>query len=560
MFPSAQFWKKFYLIFIPFAAIIVYRDAFLDFYYLHRAGRFSITFQYNLLVWILWLAMSPCIAWLFLKTFSRPKRIQIPVFVALIIGSSVIHQLVHYWIFHSILTFQRLAWGSLMVGMFLAFLWAIRLQEVRRKAEIHASKIEKEVEATRLKYVRSHLDSKELLANLHIAGEKVTTDPDGAEELLTKTSEELRIALKNISARIPESTSPRPTHLSPNQSSKATRVILLSLTWLIVGVVMTGARFLDDVYIWKYSELPWNDYWNLWYSWLGVSLLTPFIFWMSRFSPGKKIIFHIAACILFWCLISGTLSLKLYGLQEWRTVLPSVMGNGLAWGFKFDVYGAALITAIALNRLESKRKEDVRLAKIETLLINAQLDALKMQIHPHFLFNALNSIMELIHQNRNQAAELLVRLEQFLRMTLTTEDIQEVPLRKELDFVSCYLEMQKVRFPKRLKVKMEIDESSMDTCVPVLILQPLVENAVRHGIAQNTGPGEISIQSQKRDGMLQLRIRDTGPGISNHEIREGIGLVNTKRRLQQTYGKAFRFEMQNEEMGGLLVSLEIPCH
>src|SRR5262249_17302211 len=114
--------------------------------------------------------------------------------------------------------------------------------------------------------------------------------------------------------------------------------------------------------------------------------------------------------------------------------------------------------------------------------------------------------------------------------------------------------------PKRLNVKMEIDEGSMEHSVPVLILQPLVENAVRHGIAQNAGPGEISIQSEKRDGMLQLRIRDTGPGIVNRKIQEGIGLINTKRRLQQTYGNDFRFEMQNEEFGGLLVSLEIPCH
>jgi LytS/YehU family sensor histidine kinase len=267
---------------------------------------------------------------------------------------------------------------------------------------------------------------------------------------------------------------------------------------------------------------------------------------------------HIGGCMVFWIFINVFFRRFPSDFVQRLANLPDLLGNGLAWGFKFDVYGAVVLAAVALTNLERKKKEELRLAEIEKMFITAQLEALKMQLHPHFLFNALNSIVELIHQNANQAAQLLDRLEEFLRITLRIDGVQDVPLRKELAFIDCYLEMQKVRFPKRLSVKMDIDENSMDSRVPILILQPLVENAIRHGIARNPKPGEISIYSKKTEGALQLKIGDTGPGISNSVIQEGIGLANTKRRLQHMYGSQFRFEMRNEASGGLVVSLEIP--
>jgi LytS/YehU family sensor histidine kinase len=268
--------------------------------------------------------------------------------------------------------------------------------------------------------------------------------------------------------------------------------------------------------------------------------------------------------MLFWCMINITLRILLcrpcMSAGTWTEAIAGMLGLGLAWGFKFDVYGAVLLCAAAVTSLELKKREELRLSELETMLAGAQLDALKTQLHPHFLFNALNSIVELIHQDPKRAADLLARLEEFLRITLQAENAQEVSLRKELDFVDCYLDMQRVRFPKRLTVRKDIDEQSMESRVPILILQPLIENAVRHGIARSPQPGEISIHSELREGTLRLMICDTGPGIppAGGQVQEGIGLANTKRRLQHLYGKGFRFEMRNEDAGGLLVSLEIP--
>jgi two-component system, LytTR family, sensor kinase len=561
MYPSAQFWKKFYLVITPLTALIILRDAFVDFFYLHRAGSFSITFEYSLMVWILWLMLSPAIAWGFRRIVSRPEWQRILLLIALAIGASAFHQTIHHWMIGSNLTFLRLFWGVLMVSIFLSYLYANKLQEDGKEAEIHATRIEKEIEAARLLHVRTQLDPGLLLHSLQEARIKIPVEPEKAEELLANLADKLRIALRSIP------TAPGADVLTEGlrsnrdvkvHGSRTTWLILLSLVSLLVGILMAGARLLDDLYVWHAPTLEWETYWNLWLSWLGVSLLTPFIFWMSRFQSGKRLSLHLGACILFWCLINGSLQLKNQGLQHWQSILPTMMSSGLGYGFKFDVYGSVLIAAIAFNHLELKRKKDLRVAENEVLLVGAQLDALKMQIHPHFLFNSLNSIMELIHQNQERAVELLFCLEEFLRMTLVTQEVQDVPLRKELDFVECYLDMQKIRFPKRLIVKMEIDEDCMESRVPVLLLQPLVENAVRHGIAHAAGAGEISIQSKKGNGTLQLKIRDTGPGIASHKIQEGIGLANTKRRLEHMYGNDFRFEMQNEEMGGLLVSIEIP--
>lgn len=327
---------------------------------------------------------------------------------------------------------------------------------------------------------------------------------------------------------------------------------------IAVGLAMSTARILDDVFVWKYLRLPWDSYWDTFFSWIGVSILTPFVFWMSRFQPGKRIVLHIASCILFWCMISGVLQIKNQGMQQWRTIGATVMANGLAFGFKFDVYGAVLIAAIAVNHQKLKQQEELRVLEKESLLTNAQLEALKMQIHPHFLFNSLNSIMELIHQNPKQSSELMSRLEEFLRITMQAQNVQDVSLKQELDFVQCYLDMQQVRFPKRLSVRYELDEQSLDRRVPVLLLQPIIENAVRHGIANVSQPGQISIETKATDHSLQLKIRDTGPGMKA-DFREGIGLNNTRRRLEQIYGRDHRFEMENEPTGGLTVSIEIPA-
>jgi hypothetical protein len=558
MYSHAQFWKKFYLFITPFFILIVFRDAFIDFYFQQRAPTLEITFKYNLLVWTLWLAFAPIIYWLF-HEILKVRRGKTVLMILLVIGSAVIHQMIHHWIFLSRITYMRVAWGSLMVSMFLGFVYAMKLQKDRSDAEAQATRIEKEIEDAKLLHVRTELKPDELVERLRRAKKTIRSDPEAADQQLADLADHLRATLKTIAGKL-HSFEPRTVNRNPGRPRIVLWIVLFSASSMVLGVWITAARILDDVYVWKYISLPWDAYWNLWLSWFGVTLLTPLVFWLSRrFEPTKNFVIHFVACILFYCAVNIGLQLNGTSIGPWQTIPVNALSSGIVWGFKFDVYGAVLIAAVTLTRLESKLQEEIRVARTEVLLVSAQLQALNMQLQPHFLFNSLNSIIELIHQNQKQAEELITRLEQFFVMTLQVQYVQDVPLRKELEFVQCYLDMQKVRFPKRLNFAMNIDEKSINTRVPVLILQPLVENAIRHGIAQNISAGEIFIESKQDHQTLQLKVRDTGPGLTPKNIQEGIGFSNTRYRLIQMYGDQFRFEMQNEQTGGLVVSLEIPC-
>ncbi len=179
-----------------------------------------------------------------------------------------------------------------------------------------------------------------------------------------------------------------------------------------------------------------------------------------------------------------------------------------------------------------------------------------MQLHPHFLFNTLHSISALLYKDINGAEEMIERLMKFLAMTLENYGPQVVTLQKELEFLQCYLEIETVRFQDRLSIKMEIDSNALEAKVPNLITQPIVENAIRHGIAAKAGAGRITIRATSRGGRLRIEVNDNGPGFT--KVKEGLGLRNTRARLQHLYGDEHSLEFTNDSNGGLTVTLEIP--
>jgi two-component system, LytTR family, sensor kinase len=196
-------------------------------------------------------------------------------------------------------------------------------------------------------------------------------------------------------------------------------------------------------------------------------------------------------------------------------------------------------------------------------LTEARLQALKMQLQPHFLFNTLNAISALIPAEAKPARRMLARLGDLLRTTLEHEATQEVTLREELAFLEPYLEIEQARLEDRLTVVMKIAPETLDARVPHLILQPLVENAVRHGIAARIEPGRVEISASRGpdDRFLQLEIRDDGGGVDrNHEDRprRGVGLSNIRSRLEQLYGAEHRFKLENQVAGGVLVRISLP--
>jgi sensor histidine kinase YesM len=176
----------------------------------------------------------------------------------------------------------------------------------------------------------------------------------------------------------------------------------------------------------------------------------------------------------------------------------------------------------------------------------------------------LHSISSLVHKDPEAADRMISRLGDFLRMTLDNTSAQEVNLRQELEFLRCYLEIERIRFQDRLTTDMEIDPRALDTPVPNLILQPIVENAIRHGIAPRSTPGRIEIEAKQKNGTLRIEVRDNGPGLPrnlspDNLFRKGLGLANTKARLEQLYGGEYRLELSERPGGGLAVTMEIPA-
>jgi LytS/YehU family sensor histidine kinase len=179
-----------------------------------------------------------------------------------------------------------------------------------------------------------------------------------------------------------------------------------------------------------------------------------------------------------------------------------------------------------------------------------------MQLQPHFLFNSLNAIAALVHKDPDAADEMIGALSDFLRLTLESSEEQEVPLRRELEFVERYLAIEKVRFGERLRYRIDAPAETLDIRVPALLLQPIVENSIRHGLAQQVAAGEIEITARKQNGTLFMTIRDNGVGLGAREPKEGVGLGNTKARLRETYGD--RASLTIADQNGAVVDIQLP--
>jgi LytS/YehU family sensor histidine kinase len=229
-------------------------------------------------------------------------------------------------------------------------------------------------------------------------------------------------------------------------------------------------------------------------------------------------------------------------------------------------YGAILGVGLAFSYYARFREREMRASQLEAQLAQAQLQALKMQLHPHFLFNALHSISALVHSDPDAADKMIARLGDFLRLTLENSAAQEVPLRQELEFLNCYLDIERTRFRDRLTTQIEADPQLLDCVVPNLILQPIVENAIRHGVSQRAAHGHVEVRASRAGDALRLEVRDNGRGLpEGAEVCRanqggGVGLANTRARLQQLYGGAYRFDISNAPAGGAVVTLEIPLH
>ena len=315
-------------------------------------------------------------------------------------------------------------------------------------------------------------------------------------------------------------------------------------------------------------EVPWgaifitsSTFALLWF------LLTPVILWLSaRFRIERsRWLARVGLHFLFATLLAliQQTAFNLIALLAQSSTFTFARISQLVIG-NFDygilVYFVILLVQHAWSYYERMQAEQVRASQLQADLATAQLQALKMQLHPHFLFNTLNTISVLIHENPNIAGRMVELLSDLLRYTLKNSGVQEVALQQELEFLRLYLEIEQTRFGDRLTVKLNVAPETLIAQVPNMILQPLVENAIRHGVAKRRGAGLVEISAAKENGALRLCVRDNGygPPMNGEQNRGGIGLANTHARLQTLYGERGALKLEKIADGGAQAEIVIP--
>ena len=300
------------------------------------------------------------------------------------------------------------------------------------------------------------------------------------------------------------------------------------------------------------------------------ALLTPVILWAARRFPldqhrwYRTAPVHLAVCcgisilqrlVYIWISPPETPQWRVHDVWSFvRLVLATL-------DYTVLLYGVILLIYYAVKYYKRYQEGRLRASQLEAQLMHAELEALRMQLNPHFLFNTLHSISTLVRDDPDAAEEMIARLSELLRVALETGGAQLVPLHQEVEFAERYLEIEQIRFQERLTVRFDIDPETLDAEVPNLILQPLVENAIRHGIAQSS-EGKVEVRARLRDAKLLLQVIDNGcglaPELAASPAGSGVGLANTRARLATIYGKEHDFLLRNASNGGVEAAILIP--
>lgn len=344
------------------------------------------------------------------------------------------------------------------------------------------------------------------------------------------------------------------------------------VVWTLIGLSFAIRSYVNSVQ--AGTGITWQDFFSAYLiDFYVIGAASPVIFYLCRRFPIERgrifagLGIHFISSIVFTFTVYPVSLLAVWyfgypNLQETPTLAAWMMDNLLHPFFVHQTFIAYWATLGVAQAYEYHRQAQIS----KTQLAQAQLSALKMQIHPHFLFNTLNSINSLLHKDVEAAERMIARLSDFLRLTLNSSNASIVTLEEELEFLRNYLEIEKIRFRDRLVVEMRIDPEVLTARVPYLILQPLVENAVRHGISMITDVGKLAIRAKTVEDRLLIEIEDNGPGLQKQngdleaETDGGVGLTNTRARLRQFANGDYRFDISNKrENAGTVIRIDIPC-
>jgi len=349
--------------------------------------------------------------------------------------------------------------------------------------------------------------------------------------------------------------------------------------WYWISAVWLGIGLFDatqTVFVMRAEGM--HHYWTRLYftlllSWLPFMIATPFILRLGRKFPltaGNRALnwtVHLGACAIICLACSLWISLWEEWLNPWAFIpgpdpfIPLLLRKFFSSILSTVIlYGLVLLVGHILAAQKQFALQQAETARLSEQLTKAQLNALRRQIEPHFLFNTLNAIAGLVREQRNDSAvRMIARLSEFLRRTVNDSDRQQVSLGEELDFAQKYLEIQKVRFADRLAFAVDVPADLLSARVPSLILQPMVENAIKHGISKRVQGGAISIDAARSNSTLTLRIFNEGPSLPSEweKTTSGIGVQNVRTRLESLYGDAFDLSLRNRR-GGVEASLSLP--
>lgn len=349
------------------------------------------------------------------------------------------------------------------------------------------------------------------------------------------------------------------------------RYAVLVLGWLFLGFVLSLELFFN------YRAMKpeaWVDFIELAMPQFGRAmmwaLMAPLILRMRTMWPLSRghwiggVGFHLAMSFVVMATyyLGRMLSYSIFwdDLVQgfWESAWKGFYGRNM---IDMAYYWAVLAFGYGLELQQRYRSEELKSAQLEARLVETELKALREQLRPHFLFNTLNTIAVLVRENKNtEAVRLIAQLSTLLRLSLEQARVPEITVRQEVDFLERYLEIQQARFPDRLRVTMQIDEAALEARIPNLLLQPLVENAIVHGVAPQTKPGNVEITGRVEAGRLHLAVKDDGPGMAadGRRVKEGVGLANTRERLAKTYGSQGQFVLRSDPGRGVSVQISLP--
>lgn len=358
--------------------------------------------------------------------------------------------------------------------------------------------------------------------------------------------------------------------------SKLRAGALIFAAWTLFGLSLGQQVYVlqagrGPAGVWSHAMALQLHYCLLW------ALVTPGVLWLGRRFPVLaprarrargfwwRAAIHLPAslaCSVVVQIAHGSLLSRIFAGWFPRPVLSDLARSAMTnVDYGFLLYWLVLLIGQAFDYVRSLDQAQLRHAELQEQLAEAQLQALRMQMHPHFLFNALNSIAELIHDSPSAAEQMVTGLGELLRIYLRSSETQEIALAQEIDFLRRYLAIQSVRFDDRLTVDIDLQPGTRGAVVPSLILQPLVENAIVHGIADRERDGVIQIRAVLRGTWLALSVTDNGPGggePADRPLVEGTGLHNTRRRLERLYGAQHEFSVHAVDGGGMCAALRIP--